>query len=297
MSATILETVKNAFNFTVDKFPLSGPDGLKTSWYGLFRSDNSQPVGNGSVTDRYVPHTTDDVLALVEASEEAFGGVGKVSCYFDDGHYLSIVPTVEHRKAIFGTQDNIFPRVIVRAGYDGRCFSATMGFYRDLCKNMARMNMVKGTNVSIKHTSGLRPKMDLLIKQFNGLRNSWDNLTNKVEEMQSQQVNLAEFLRAVYGEPATDTGRGATIHKNRTEAIMNRVLDERVRSGRPSLGRDFMVSKWEAFNAVQGFVQHQATRKGDVRENSFARAIAALNDPIVAYAEEVLNRQELALAA
>jgi hypothetical protein len=297
MSSTILETVKSAFNFSVDKFPLSGPDGLKTAWYGLFRSDNSEPVGNGSVTDRYVPHTADDVCALVEASEEAFGGIGKVSCYFDHGHYLSIVPSVEHRKAIYGTQDNIFPRLIVRAGYDGRCFTAAMGFYRDLCKNMARMNMVKGTNVSIKHTSGLRPKMDLLIKQFNGLRGSWDNLTAKVEEMQSQQVQMADFLRAVYGEPTSDTGRGATIHKNRTEAIFARVLDERSRSGRPAIKPDWMVSKWEAFNAVQGFVQHQATRKGDVRDSSFARAIAALNDPIVAKAEEVLNRQELALAA
>ena len=40
-----IEKVRDTFNFTVDKFPLSGPDGMKTPFYGLFRSDNCQSVG------------------------------------------------------------------------------------------------------------------------------------------------------------------------------------------------------------------------------------------------------------
>ena len=60
------DSVKAAFDFSVDKFPLAGPDGMTTPWYGLFRSDNGRVVGNGSVTDRYVPHSSDDVMALTE---------------------------------------------------------------------------------------------------------------------------------------------------------------------------------------------------------------------------------------
>lgn len=298
VATNIVETVKNCFNFTVDKYPLSGPDNMKTEWYGLFRSDNSKPVGNGSVTSRYVPHTTDDILAIVEASNEAFDGVAKVSCHFDDGHYLSIIPTTDHRKAIYGTADNVFPRLVVRAGYDGRCFNASMGYYRDLCKNMARMSLVNGTNVSIKHTSGLRDKMKQLIAAFSGLRDSWNTLTNRIEVMQSQNVNMVDFLKAVYGEPETDTGRSATIHRNRTEAIFNRLYDERVRSGRPALQAGWLVSKWEAFNAIQGYVQHTATRRGSNRtDDMFARACLAMNDPIVAKAETVLAEANLAMAA
>jgi len=297
VSANIVETVKNAFNFTVEKFPLAGPDNMKTAWYGLFRSDNQETVGDGSVTTRYVPHTTDDVLALVEASSEAFGGIGKVSCYFNHGHYLSVVPTNEHRKAIFGTADNIFPRMIIRAGYDGKCFNATMGYYRDLCKNLACMRGVSSSSVSIKHTSGLRGKMEALIKQFGMLRHSWDKVTARVEQMQSETVNMVDFLNAVYGEPSSDSGRGLTIHKNRTEAIFTRLHNERIMSGRPTLKNDWAVSKWEAFNAVQGFVQHSATRRGG-EHGQFARAIMALNDPIVAKAEELLmNNQQFSLAA
>jgi hypothetical protein len=296
VSSNIVETVKNAFNFTVDKFPLSGPDKMKTAWYGLFRSDNQETVGDGSVTTRYVPHTTDDVLALVEASAEAFGGVGKVSCYFDHGHYLSIVPTIEHRKAIFGTADNVFPRMIVRAGYDGKCFNATMGYYRDLCKNMSCMRSVASSSVSIKHTSGLRGKMEMLIKQFGMLRQSWGEVTARIEQMQAETVNMADFLKAVYGQPETPVGRSATIHQNRTEAIINRLLNERAASGRPTMQRDHLVSKWEAFNAVQGYVQHSATRRGG-EHGAFARAIFALNDPVVVKAENLLLGQQFALAA
>jgi hypothetical protein len=281
-----VETVKAAFNFSVDKFPLQGPDALKTPWYGLFRSDNSLPVGGGSVTSRYVPHTTDDVVAMVEAVEVAFEGVAQVKCYFDEGHYVSIMPSKEHRLSVFGTADNIFPRLIVRAGYDGRCFNASMGYYRDLCRNMSILRQVGGTTVSIRHTSGLRGKMDALIAQFQGLKNSWGKLSERVLTMQAETVQMADFLKDVYGEPEADAGRSVTIHKNRTEAIFRRLMNERGISGRGRLGNDWMVSKWEAFNAVQGYVQHDATRKGGLE--MFGRAMAAMNDSAVHRAEELL---------
>ena len=42
---TVLDSVKAAFPFSVDKYPLSGPDGMRTDLYGLFRSDNAEHVG------------------------------------------------------------------------------------------------------------------------------------------------------------------------------------------------------------------------------------------------------------
>lgn len=286
---SIVETVKNSFNFSVDKFPLSGPDNMRTEWYGLFRSDTLTPVGKGSVTSRYVPHSTDDVLAMVEAASEAFDGVGQVQCYFNHGHYVTIQPSKDERRSIFGTNDNVFPRVIIRAGYDGKSFSAIMGYYRDLCRNLSIMRSVTETNVSIKHTSGLRPKMEELIRQFGLLKGSWQQLTNRIAEMQASEINMANFLRAVYGEPQQDSKRAVTVHKNRTEAIFKRLLDERTRSNRGRLSSDFMVSKWEAYNAVQGYVQHETTRKGANRNMlDIGRAMQAMNDPAVIKAELAL---------
>ena len=284
VSDSVVDTVKSKFDFTVDKFPLSGPDGLKTPLYGLFRSDTMDYVGK-PCSKHYVAHQSDDVLALVESAGEAFEGVGDVQCHFRDGHYVSIAPTTAERRAIYGTSDNIFPRFIVNAGYDGRAFSAIMGFYRDACSNLAMMRQIEGTSVSIRHGSGLREKMDDLIQTFSVLRESWATLGDVIAELQTREVRMADFLDQIYEQPAEDSKRGKTVHKNRTEAIFRRLSRERFTTGRGTMDSQFNVSAWEANNAVQCYVQHDATRKGS--PSDFARIIQASNDSAVKKAESL----------
>ena len=290
VSNSVSDKIRSTFNFTVDKFPLSGPDGMSTPLYGLFRSDTSTLVGSKSVTSRYVPHTTDDVIALSEAADTAFDGDIDVRCHFRNGHYVDVKPNREDRLAVYGTQDNIWPRVMIRAGYDGESFRASLGYYRDACRNLAMMSMVSGTSVSIRHTSSLRGRMDELIATFNTLKNSWSNLTDVVQDMQSREVVLSDFLNELYPQPEQAEGRAVTVHRNRTESIVRRVMRERLTTNRPAMGQDFRISAWEAYNAVQGFVQHDAqARKGFTGE--FDRIIRAANDQTVRKAER------LALAA
>lgn len=280
-------SVRDAFNFTVDKFPLSGPDGMHTPWYGLFRSDNFDVVGSGSVTSRYVPHTTDDVCALVEAAQEAFQGEIECKTHFRNGHYVAINPTKEQRRAVFGTADNIWPRVLVNASYDGRSFSATMGYYRDVCQNLAIFRSVNSASVAIRHTSGLRTKMDDLIQSFNVLKESWGTLTGIIEHLQNREVSMVSFLDQVYGVPAEGSGKALTIHKNRTEAIFNRLARERMITGREPMAGDFRVSAWEAYNAVQGFTQHDARSKAGFK-GEFDRILRASSDTNVLKAERLV---------
>ena len=284
VSDSVVDTVKSKFDFTVDKFPLAGPDGLKTPLYGLFRSDTMEFVGK-PCSKHYVAHQSDDVLALVESAGEAFEGVGDVQCHFRDGHYVSIAPSKSERRAIYGTSDNIFPRFIVNAGYDGRAFSAIMGFYRDACSNLAMMRQVEGTSVSIRHGSGLREKMDDLIQTFSVLRESWATLGDVIAELQTREVRMADFLDEVYGQPNEDSKRAITVHKNRTKSIWTRLNRERFMTQRPTM-QDDRVSAWEAYNAVQGYVQHDATRKGS--PSDFARIIQASNDSAVKKAESLV---------
>jgi len=107
-----------------------------------------------------------------------------------------------------------------------------------------------------------------------------------VTRMESREVALSDFLKEVYGEPDQDSKRAVTVHQNRTEAIFRRLMGERARSGRPALsvGQKVMVSAWEAFNAVQGYVQHDATRKGGFN-NAMDRVILAQGDAAVHRAE------------
>lgn len=283
--SSAVDQVKNAFQFTVDKFPLRGPDGMTTPWYGLFRSDNYEVVGQGSVTSRYTPHQTDDVIALVEAAESVFDESVSVRTHFNDGHYVSLEPSRDYRKSIFGTSDNIFPRLIIRGSYDREAFSATLGYYRDLCKNMAVMRSVGEATQNIRHNSGLRSKMSELIGHFQTLKQNWQTLGNLIERMQNADVNMVDFLNAIYPQPQQEDGRGVTIHRNRTEKIFQRLSSERLRSGRPQLGTDWMVSAWEAYNAVQGYVQHDATRRNGTSE--FDRVLLSFNSPAVRVAENL----------
>ena len=276
------QDVRTAFNFEIEKHPLRGPNNVPTPYYGLFRSDNFDAVGH-AVSSRYVPHTTDDVLALVESSSAAFGEDCEVRCEFKNRHYVAIQPTREHRVSVYGTEDNIYPRVIIDAGYGGTAFHATVGYYRDVCKNLAIIRQVRGTTVAIRHTSGLRSHMDELIRTFSGLRDSWDAVADSVTRMESARTDLAVFLDSVYGRP--EPGAATTIHERRTESIVSRLINERQRTGRPRLESDRLVSVWEAWNAVQGYSQHDSRRKG--RHSDFGRAILSLRDGAVRRAERL----------
>ena len=283
------DSVKAAFDFSVDKFPLAGPDGMTTPWYGLFRSDNGCVVGNGSVTDRYVPHSSDDVMALTEAVDSIFDGDVEAHCHFRNGHYVNIAPSRNYRKSIFNQRDNVFPRIMIRAGYDGRAFNATVGYYRDLCSNLAMLSSVDSCHVSIRHTQSLRSKMDELVETFAELKEGWKSLGDVITEMNSRNVRMADFLDAIYGQPDTDSKRAVTVHRNRTEAIFRRLQKERYHAGRPAMPNNFEVSAWEAYNAIQGFAQHDSTRRSGTTQ--FDRILLAANDPAVQKAER------LALAA
>jgi hypothetical protein len=280
-----IEKVRDTFNFTVDKFPLSGPDGMKTPFYGLFRSDNCQSVGT-AVSERYRCHQTDDVLAITEAAITALEDENiQVRTHFRDGHYVEYAPSNAERKAIYGTADNIFPRFLLRAGYDGRAFSVSLGWYRDICSNLHIPRSIgKMVNRTIRHTSGLRWKMDELINDFAQLGKGWEAVQDAVMKMESREVVMTDFLKELYGEPDTDSKRAVTVHKHRTEAIVRRLLGERVRTGRPQMGDDFKVSAWEAFNAVQGYVQHDSSRKNGFKSD-MDRLILANRDLNVHKAE------------
>ena len=289
-------SVRESFNFSVDKFPLFGPDHMPTDQYGLFRDDTGYLKGVKSVSPRYVPHTTDDVCALVDAAGEAFDGEIDCKTHFRNGHYVAIQPTAEQRTAIYNDtdSDNIWPRIVINAGYDGKAFSATMGYYRDACSNLAMMRQVNGTTVSIRHTSGLRGHMDSLIATFNTLKDSWGNLLTVIRSLESQDVRMTDFLNEIYPQPTAEqialanTGqsvRAVTTHENRTKAIWKRLNVERTRTGRPQMTNT--VSAWEAYNAIQGYVQHDAQAKEGFK-GEFDRILRASNSADVRKAEKLV---------
>lgn len=277
----IADQVRSFFPGVV-KLPLCGPEGMKSPHFGLFRSDTSEGFGP-AVSNVFVPHTSEDVVALVEATESVFGEAAKVDLGWKGGHYVSVSPTDNLRREICD-RDGVWPRMILTAPY-GESFRANMGVYRDACRNLSRMRHVAGTSVVIRHTSGLREKMNELIADFSALQGSWDTLVQRMQLMAQTPVQLASFLDQMYPQTESMTERSVTRHRSRTESIIRRIMRERAALGNTNTNLH-EVSAWEAFQGLQGFVQHDATRRGN--PGTFDRAIMALEDPIVAKAESLL---------
>lgn len=287
---SIAAVLRERFNFTVDRFPLIGPEGLRTPWYGLFRSDTGEAVGTGSVDGDYTPHTTEDVIALVEAASTAFGGTDNLWCGFSDGHFVIAEPTLNHRLKVFddgrGGGDAIWPRLLISAPYGGTgTFGAAVGYYRDVCRNLTRLRTVPGAAVQIPRTQSPCQKPDQLVASLSCLRSGWESLCNAVMRMAASEVNWGEFVRVVYGdqddEPANRTGLRGT----RLEQIAQRLDFDRGRTGRGRIAPEGAVSAWDAFNAVQWYAQHAIDRPGT--STDVGRIILALADKAVIKAEEL----------
>jgi hypothetical protein len=271
-----------AFFPGIVKLPLSGPEGMRSPHYGLFRSDTSEGFGP-AVSQQFVPHSSEDIVALVEATESVFGEAAKVDLGFHGGHYVAVTPTDDLRREICD-RDGVWPRLVIQARY-GEAFRATMGVYRDACRNLSRMKSVAGTSVVIRHTSGLREKMNELLADFGSLQGSWDTLVNQMQLMARTPVQLAAFLDQMYPQTESMTDRAVTIHRSRTEAIIRRIMRERTALGNTNTNLH-EVSAWEAWQGIQGYVQHDKTRKGN--PGTFDRVILALDDSAVTKAESIL---------
>ena len=105
----VMDLINERFNFEVLKLPLAGPDNLRTPYKGLFRSDTGACIGRTSVGVDYQVHTNQQVTNLVRAGMSLFGDEVDLACHFRDGHYVTIKPTIEERHEVYGTDDNIFP--------------------------------------------------------------------------------------------------------------------------------------------------------------------------------------------
>lgn len=267
VSADAVQTVRDRFNFNVVKRPMVmmlGTEAIETPCFGLFRDDNWKFVGapGNTVSKQYVPHTTDDVISLVDATASVFED-SEVSCkcHWRDGHYVTIAPGKEYRRSIAGS-DVIFPRLIIRAMYDGQAYKVSFGTFREKCANLMMTQKVAGLSVSIRHMSNLRDNIDDLLSDMSSFDGKWDELVNHWENLRAiENVNIDHFLTTAFAPPKeTDSDNIKTRYIGMLKSMKIRLIGERY-ALTGSRGDESKANAWEMYNSVQGYMQHDMTRK------------------------------------
>ena len=296
----IIDTVRSSFNFQVQALRLSGPDNMRTNHFGLFRSDSSECVG-AAVSGASVPHTTENVIAGVEAASRVFPS-DEVECqtHFDAGHHVQILPGRENRRTVYDDaaadvsadngvimSDAIFPRLTIDASYDYRGFRVHLGMYRDCCDNLQMLRSVKSATTVVRHNASLSDGIEDIVEALSTLTSAWDSVVDACHAMDSKKVVVSAFLRKVYGDlPEGATERMRKSHEKRTEKILGRLVRETIQTGRDV--REVEAGKcsaWMAYQAVQGYAQHDTSRRGS--PSAIVRAMRSDQSKAVRLAESL----------
>ena len=129
--------------------------------------------------------------------------------------------------------------------------------------------------------------MEELIANFSQFKNGWENLIVSMDNMENSKIVLAGFLDKIYPQPDHGANqREITIHTDRTKLIVSRLIKEAIQSDRLESVSSGVVTGWQAYNAIQGYVQHHASRSKKL--TMFDRILKASDDDIVKYAERLV---------
>lgn len=286
-------TLTSAFKFDVIKGALTGPDGVKTDHYGLFKVPHDggdwKSIGR-AVKKNYHPHTVvDDIAPMVQSACDAFGGECNLTTYWNgSAHCVTVAPPAnEFGRQLFGTDDRIFPRMILKAGYDGKCFHAWLGMYRFVCHNLSIVKQTGyGVEARIRHGSSMRNRLSDVRFAFDKLVSEWDNVYTTAQDMERRVLTVDSFLADVFPMESKLSARGEAAYADRARKIISRILRERQQI-KGSMGNIEKATAWELYNGVQGYVQHDLPRRGAEKASKVGRAILGLTDKSVARALEL----------
>ncbi len=266
----------------IEKHNLRAPakfDGASVPHYGFFRADNGHCLSYAAKSG-YEMTTHDDYAALSQAAIDAMGGSGQIQANWTERKSVAqatiiVSPTDQERRDNYRVNgaDYIFPRLIIRAPF-GRPFSVTMGFYRDLCRNLDIAQLVgQSFSQSIRHTSQLTKRIEELTEIC---RNAGDfgAMVDNCRRMSQIEVDTAEFLSRLYPLADDASQNTRTRAEGRAAAIYARIRREQLAVG--NSGDMQTTNLWQMVQAITGYVQHDKSRKNGI--GNVDRAIVGLDD-------------------
>ena len=250
-------------------------------YYGLFRSDNGEPACRNAVSERYEPHQAKHIIHIAVECAKAFNSdeTTLVRASFKNGHHVSIAPSNDYRQRIGNHRDNIWPRILIIGGLGGSSsLRISIGYWRDLCSNLAMPKQVEGISINFRHSRTITERIeetDIQRKVYA----AWHELHDKMLKMREKAIPLSSALHTIFGNH-TERSENAAIARN--EAIIKRIWDARqavTGDDHPLNVRNLdHVNGWEFYNGIQGYYQHDAPMRSAEVPNPLRRRRELVDD-------------------
>lgn len=226
-------------------------EGRKAGWKGLFYSDGTFL---GVASPRYRPVTKAMLADFAQATLNYIGGLNEVKVSWTPKAYtLEFSPSAESRR-IDHDNGSLFARLVIVAPHDKQAVCVRLGAYRDVCRNLLLASPQFGADLRVRHDSRLPERLFGTIDEIGELVARWPSVVDSFRSLNERVVDLRALVAAVFDEPAEPTERQKRRIERRFDRIISRAVAENVDINR--------VTAWQALNAVQGFMQHDARRFG-----------------------------------
>lgn len=304
---TIEQKIEQAYPFGVRKLPLRGPDNMETPHYGIFRDDNFACIG-AAVRKNYTPHRNHHLTQLVSAAQDVIGsdGMELKLRWHNAAHVITLMPSDEYRRAVFGTQDNLNFRLNITAGYDGNSVDVRGCVFRDACSNLMMLRKVGEMRFRTRHHLGLDESVGDIASKVGILCRRWNTYVEQIRSFAATEIDWREYCDQMFDRVSIED-EAAEAKERREQRRLDKIKAverylkkdlNRFAGGHYDLAStDRMVTgnvnSWLAFNAVQSYVQHRSNRRGLPKDNDREirelRALKGLEDPRVAKAERIAH--------
>ena len=220
----------------------------------------------------------DQAITAFKAVRSMGGDDIEMRANFHKGYYVSFAQKIEHRNRRFMFENDVLiPSYNFRFSYDSTS-NGDGGAKRIVCSNLITTRKIAGFHFSVRHTKNMGEKMIAIENGIAKIAQNWEAFMEYCEAMAKTSFDLVKFYAEIYGDKP-DSKRGVTVWQNRLEAIEKRLRGESSKLGiSPTNG-------WLIFNAIQGYLSHDATRK----EGEFlVRSDLANSSPELAKAESLI---------
>lgn len=286
----VIDTLYNGFPKTVienlldrngSELPIKGVFFQNSEEAKRFHSE-SRLVVLHSKSENYFFQSLEDVVDQAITAYKAIRAMGaeevSMRYSFHQGYHVSFSTelTREKRKIIF-ENDLTYPSYMLSFPY----YSTTKGqglVNRIICSNLFTTEKIAGFSFSVRHTKNMGEKMIDIEKGIGRIAQNWDSFVDQCNRMATKVIDPRTFYASLYGEKPSE-GRALTTWEKRFNAIDDRLSSESFKLGIPR------TNGWMLFNALQGYLQHDTTRKVD---DYLVRSLSASSSPILKDAESLL---------